>query len=138
MRFVIPSDLYQVSAVLKQIMDECERHRYGESPLFAIKLALEEALINAVRHGNKCDCRKKVHVEAKVDPKRFEVTIEDEGPGFERTKVPDPREDENLEKLHGRGLLLMETYMDEVKYSDGGRKIHMVLKNDPQRKKRGE
>ena len=67
---------------------------------------------------------------AEQSDKRFEITIEDEGKGFERSSVPDPRLDENLEKLHGRGLLLMEEYMDEVQYSAGGRRIRMVLRNE--------
>ena len=130
MRFVFQSDLRELPAVQKRILDEVERHHFTPDAVFAIKLSLEEALINAVKHGNKLDREKKVRVDVEISAQRFEITIEDEGEGFERSSVPDPRLDENLEKLHGRGLLLMEEYMDEVQYSAGGRRIRMVLRNE--------
>ena len=58
------------------------------------------------------------------------IEIEDEGPGFDRSSVPDPTSEENLERLHGRGILLMEAYMDKVEYSQGGRRVRMVKKNE--------
>jgi serine/threonine-protein kinase RsbW len=130
LRFVFQSDLRELPAVQKRILDEVERHHFTPDAVFAIKLSLEEALINAVKHGNKLDREKKVRVDVEISAQRFEITIEDEGEGFERSSVPDPRLDENLEKLHGRGLLLMEEYMDEVQYSAGGRRIRMVLRNE--------
>jgi len=130
LRFIIPSVFAQGHEVQKRIMAEVEKHHYCENAAFAIKLAVEEALINAIKHGNKLDPHKTVSVEASVTPTRAEIIIEDQGAGFDRTKVPDPRADENLERLHGRGILLMEAYMNKVQWLKGGRRVRMVRRND--------
>jgi len=127
--FTIPSDLSASRDVHKTIMDRVEAQHYDEQSTFAIRLALEEGLMNAIKHGNKLDPKKTVHVEAKVTAKATEITIEDQGKGFHRDTVPDPCAEENLLKCSGRGILLMEAYMDEVKYSQGGRRVRMVKKN---------
>ena len=127
--FTIPSDLAASRDVHKSIMDRVEAQKYDEQSTFAIRLALEEGLMNAIKHGNKHDASKTVHVEAKVTPKATEITIEDQGKGFHREEVPDPCAVENLLKCSGRGILLMEAYMDKVEYSNGGRKVRMVKKN---------
>jgi serine/threonine-protein kinase RsbW len=127
--FTIPSDLAASRDVHKAIMDRVEQQHYDEQSTFAIRLALEEGLMNAIKHGNKLDPKKTVHVEAKVTPKATEITIEDQGKGFHRETVPDPCAEENLLKCSGRGILLMEAYMDEVKYTQGGRRVRMVKKN---------
>ena len=117
--------------VQKQILDEVKRHGFNTNSLFATRLALEEALVNAIKHGNKLDPAKKVIVEAKVTPERVEIEIEDEGPGFRRSAVPDPIAEENLCKCSGRGILLIEAYMNSVKWSRGGRRVKMVRYNEP-------
>ena len=127
--FTIQSDLAASRDVHKEIMDRVEAQKYDEQSTFAIRLALEEGLMNAIKHGNKHDVSKTVHVEAKVTPKATEITIEDQGSGFHREEVPDPCAVENLLKCSGRGILLMEAYMDKVEYSNGGRKVRMVKKN---------
>jgi serine/threonine-protein kinase RsbW len=129
LQFTMPSQLAAVRDVHKAIMDEVEKHHYGEQAQFAIRLALEEGLMNAVKHGNKLDASKQVRVAASVTPQATEIIIEDQGQGFSRKEVPDPCAVENLLKCSGRGILLMEAYMDEVKYSDGGRRVRMVKKN---------
>jgi len=126
--FTIPSDVSASRDVHKTIMDRVEAQHYDDQSTFAIRLALEEGLMNAIKHGNRHDPKKTVHVEAKVTPKATEITIEDQGKGFHRETVPDPCADENLLKCSGRGILLMEAYMDEVKYSQGGRRVRMVKK----------
>jgi serine/threonine-protein kinase RsbW len=70
-----------------------------------------------------------VRIEASVSPNETEIIIEDEGPGFERADVPDPTAEENLLKCSGRGILLMETYMDQVEYSKNGRRVRMIKRN---------
>ena len=127
--FTIPSDLAASRDVHKAIMERVESLHYGEQSTFAIRLALEEGLMNAIKHGNKLDRSKTVHVEAKVTAKSTQITIEDQGKGFDRTDVPDPCASENLLKCSGRGILLMEAYMDKVTYSRGGRRVRMVKKN---------
>jgi serine/threonine-protein kinase RsbW len=130
LKFTIPSNYIAGRDVQKRILDDVSRVGFNSQSQFAIKLALEEALINAIKHGNGLDPTKKVHVEAKVSPTQIEITIEDEGPGFKRTAVPDPTLEENLEKCSGRGILLMEAYMNSVHWSHGGRRVKMVKKNE--------
>ncbi|CAN5683228.1 hypothetical protein BH09PLA1_BH09PLA1_35330 [soil metagenome] len=130
MKITIPSDLSAVREVQSRILDDVKRHGYGHESTFAIKLALEEVLINAIKHGNKFDQNKKVHVESNVTRDEAEIIIEDEGPGFERVEVPDPTLSENLTKCSGRGILLIEAYMTSVEYSNRGRRVRMVKKND--------
>jgi serine/threonine-protein kinase RsbW len=130
LKLTIPSDYAASRDVQKAILDEVSRCNYGEGCFFAIKLALEEGMNNAVKHGNKLDPAKKVRVDYSVTPQRFEITIEDEGPGFDPTKIPDPTAEENLEKCSGRGLLLIGAYMTKVEYLNGGRTLHMVKVND--------
>ena len=129
-KFKIPSDLSAVREVQSRILDDVKRHGYGAESTFAIKLALEEVLINAIKHGNKFDTSKHVHVESNVTPEAAEIIIEDEGPGFERVEVPDPTLVENLTKCSGRGILLIEAYMTSVEYSNKGRRVRMIKKND--------
>jgi serine/threonine-protein kinase RsbW len=132
LQFTIPSLLAATRDVHKQIMQEVEDKKYSEGSLYAIRISLEEGLINAVKHGNKLDSSKTVHVEAKVTKKSTEIVIEDQGNGFKRADVPDPCCKENLLKPSGRGILLMEAYMDKIVYSRGGRRVRMVKKNESQ------
>ena len=130
MTFTIRSDFSAGHDVQKRILDAVEKAGFNSQSTFAIKLALEEALINAIKHGNKLDLKQNVHIEASVSPTITEITIEDEGPGFDRSSVPDPTLEENLDKCSGRGILLMEAYMNRVEWSRGGRRVHRVKKNE--------
>jgi serine/threonine-protein kinase RsbW len=128
--FTIPSEYAAGRDVQRQILDGVASQGYTDQSTFAIKLALEEALINAIKHGNKLDPKKKVVVTAKVSPKQCEIQVEDQGPGFDRKSVPDPTLEENLDKCSGRGILLIEAYMNKVAWDRGGRRVKMVKKNE--------
>jgi len=122
---VIPSDPAEARRVqdeIEQLLLEC---RYGERDVFCIKLALEEALVNAIKHGNQMDRARKVHVSYSVRPDRFDIRITDEGGGFDPCDVPDPTAVENLERPCGRGLMLMRHYMTEVAFSPRGNSVQM-------------
>ena len=127
----IPSQYPAAQPIQKQILDDVTRLGYTAQNQFAIKISLEEALINAIKHGNKLDAKKRVRVQASVTAAQLEITIEDEGPGFDRASVPDPTDLANLEKCSGRGILLMESYMDHVEWSHGGRRVRMIKHNGP-------
>ena len=131
LKFDIPSDLAQTRNVNRQILQAVRDHGFSDNDYFGIKLSLEEALVNAIKHGNKLDPKKHVKIYASVDATKVEIIIEDEGPGFERDDVPDPTADENLTKCSGRGLLLMEAYMTSVEYSNRGRRIRLVKHKAP-------
>jgi serine/threonine-protein kinase RsbW len=113
----------------KQILDAAQKNGIDGENFFALRIALEEALINAIKHGNRMDPQKKVHVEAHIKSDRAEITIEDEGPGFDRTTIPDPTAEENLQKCSGRGILLIEAYMTNVTWDRNGRRLRMVREN---------
>lgn len=130
-RLAIHSDFSAARRAEQILLDEIERYGYSESAAFAIKLALEEALNNAIRHGNGCDNGKLVELQYDVDADRTVITITDQGDGFDPGTVPDPTTDENLEKPCGRGIMLMRAYMDEVRYNDKGNQVHMVKHNCP-------
>jgi serine/threonine-protein kinase RsbW len=128
---VIASD----SAEARRVQDEIEQllktYQYGERDIFSIRLALEEALVNAIKHGNQMDRAKKVRICFRVDPNRFDVLVVDEGPGFDPNDVPDPIACENLERPCGRGLLLMRHYMTEVAFHPPGNKVYMTKQRTP-------
>lgn len=130
LNFNIASDLAAARDVQRDVMGAVAAHGYSENAVFAIKLSLEEALVNAIKHGNKLDPKKRVRVHAAISDRQCEIVIEDEGPGFDRSTVPDPTADENLTKCSGRGLLLIEAYMTSVEYSKGGRRVRLLKVND--------
>jgi serine/threonine-protein kinase RsbW len=129
--FTIPSKYPDSQAVQDKIMQDVYRRGYNSQTVFAIKLALEEAMMNAIKHGNRLDETKKVHVEARVNSRQTEIVVEDEGVGFSRRAVPDPTLPENLEKCSGRGIHLIEAYMHEVEWSQGGRRVRMIIRDGP-------
>jgi anti-anti-sigma factor len=90
------------------------------------ELAFEEAIANAMVHGNQMKPAKKVHVTLCGDASRWGAIIEDEGDGFKPENVPDPNDPENLLKEAGRGILLMDAYVDELQYNRKGNRLRMV------------
>lgn len=125
-RVVIPSLAAKAHALQHRMVEDARAAGFSNEDCFAIQLALDEALANAIKHGNCDDPDKKVAVEYHVDASRFEARVRDEGCGFDPEDVPDPTAEENLNRPHGRGVLLMRAYMDEVSYSDRGRCVHLV------------
>jgi serine/threonine-protein kinase RsbW len=123
---VIPSAISEVLRVQELVIADARREGFTDRAQFALRLALDEALCNAIRHGNKSDERKKVIIEYEFTPEALTISIEDEGAGFSPDKVPDPTLEENLEKLGGRGVLLMKAYMTHVEYNERGNKVTLV------------
>jgi serine/threonine-protein kinase RsbW len=121
----IASDLAEARHVQEQIEAALQASGYSEHDVFSIKLAVEEALVNAIKHGNQMDPAKQVHVSYRITPDRFEVRITDEGPGFNPEDVPDPTDPENIEKPCGRGLLLIRGFMTSVEYVGRGNVVAM-------------
>ena len=102
-----------------------QRHQFGEEAVFAIKLTLEEAVTNAIKHGNKCDRSKNVTVRYFVDDYQAIVFIRDEGQGFRPDEIPDPTTPERLSLPNGRGILLMKAYMTELEYLHNGTEVYL-------------
>jgi len=123
---VVDSKPSAVVEVSKQILPKLEENNFDKDDIFAVHLTLEEAFLNAVKHGNKMDPTKKVKIDYSVDSEKVEISITDEGTGFEPESVADPRFGDGLYEPGGRGLLLMNSYMDIVKYNDLGNTVYMV------------
>jgi serine/threonine-protein kinase RsbW len=122
----IPSDLEEARRLQTTIEELLQRvTRFSESEIFGIKMALEEAIVNAIKHGNQMDRSKVVRVAYRISPYEFDVLISDEGPGFDPEDVPDPTAPENLERNCGRGLLLMRHYMSHIEYVGTGNTVRM-------------
>jgi serine/threonine-protein kinase RsbW len=117
-----PAEARRVQDAIEQLLESSTAHTHD---VFSIKLALEEALVNAIKHGNQLDRNKKVHISYRLHADRFEIQITDEGPGFDPNDVPDPTAIENLERPCGRGLMLMRHYMTEVTYNESGNSVLM-------------
>lgn len=110
----------------REIVAGIDPASFSPDEKLGIQLAIEEAIINAVEHGNQSDPLKHVTVEYSAAGDQFEISIADEGHGFKPDEVPDPSSDENLNKVTGRGLALMRVYMDSVEYNTTGNCVHMV------------
>jgi serine/threonine-protein kinase RsbW len=108
----IASTPFAIAEVCEWILPKLKAHKFSEEDIFAVHLALEEALINAIKHGNKMNPDKEVKVDYSVSLDRVEISMTDEGTGFNPEAVPDPRLGENLYKSEGRGTLLMQSAID--------------------------
>ena len=126
----IPSTLYAAKKPEELILQELHRCGYGEDATFAIKLALEEAMTNAVNHGNGNDKTKQITVRYCVTHQQTVILVRDQGSGFQPDHVPDPTSPGRLSLPHGRGLMLMRAYMSEVSYRSGGAEVCLIKKRD--------
>jgi serine/threonine-protein kinase RsbW len=123
----IASVYQQAKQVEEAILQHADHCGYNGEANFALKLCLEEALTNAIRHGNAGQAAKKITIRYRVNPEHIDIYIADEGPGFDPEDVPDPTLAENLSRPCGRGILLMRAYMNHVEYNAAGNEIHMVF-----------
>jgi serine/threonine-protein kinase RsbW len=122
---VIASDAASGKRVLDELLNQLREHRWSEHEVFGIHLAMEEALVNAIKHGNRLDVNKVVHVASKLADDYLFIQITDEGTGFDPTAVPDCTDPENLEIPSGRGLMLMRNFMSRVEYNEVGNSVTM-------------
>ncbi|MFQ5411276.1 MAG: ATP-binding protein [Phycisphaerae bacterium] len=125
---VVQNDLAAAKEPERIILSEVEQCGYCENATFAVKLALEEAMTNAFRHGNKSDPSKQIKIRYLVTPERVEIEVCDEGEGFTPDAIPDPTLPEYIDRPHGRGIMLMRAYLDKVEYCEGGNSVRLVMK----------
>jgi serine/threonine-protein kinase RsbW len=122
----LPSYVDVVSPFVDQMMRFISRFRGRDESNPQIELALHEALVNAIVHGNQEEPRKRVHVRCRCSTDgEVSITIRDEGQGFDIATVPDPTAQENLFRPSGRGIYLMTTLMDEVRFEQKGTVVHL-------------
>lgn len=125
-RVVVTNDLSAARKIQKRILAQAGDLGYSDKNRFAIRLAVEEALVNAYRHGNHRDPAKKITICYDVQPHQITVRIADEGKGFDPDGLPDPTCDERLGDPEGRGVMLMRSFADEVVFNEAGNEVQLV------------
>lgn len=128
--FELPSSIGLMHIILEYLMMRVEKVGVVNSATSNLFIALDEAFVNAVKHGNKFDAAKNVRISTEVSVKEARFTIEDEGEGFDVSAIPNPCDPENLFKTSGRGVLFIYNIMDEVKYNERGNRLTMTKKSD--------
>ncbi len=116
----IPSETARGQEVQERIVALMEKYEFTKRDVFSTRLALEEGIINAIKHGNRMDAAKTVKIQWGISSELVKVVISDEGEGFVPEEVPDPTADENLERPCGRGIMLMRAFMDTLVYNEVG------------------
>jgi anti-sigma regulatory factor (Ser/Thr protein kinase) len=156
--FVLDNDPAAIPGIVSQLQEKTLILELSEQAVAGVGVAVEEALVNSIQHGNLelssqlrevdhaafCDaleqrrgdtpyCQRRVRLQATVCPHEVVLVIRDQGRGFSVTELPDPREESNLHRIGGRGILLMRAYMDEVHYNDVGNEVRLIKRRITQR-----
>lgn len=128
----IPSSLPIAHKVLETFLQALRDAGWEGRDYFHVQMASEEALVNAVTHGNKESTEKQVEIEFRISPDEVNMRFKDEGAGFNPNSLPDPRNEDRLEAVHGRGVWLIREMMSEVQYLGRGNEVFMIRRrNDP-------
>ena len=109
--------------VIETLLTAMSHRGYSEQDRFAVHLALEEAIVNAIKHGNHYDPAKRVRVDYEITDRRVLAHVADQGAGFDPDRVPDPTLPENLEKDSGRGVMLMREFMTWIGFNERGNRV---------------
>ncbi len=128
---VIPSRAEASREVQEELLDQMTRRQWGEHDVFSVRLAMEEALINAIKHGNHYDPVKTVEITCQIFPDRIRIEICDQGKGFDLAAVPDPTDPDNLESPCGRGIMLMRSFMSRVEFNETGNRVSLERDRTP-------
>ena len=125
----LESTLESVDSAEQIVLAESKALGLDEDDLYRVGIAIRECMVNAVVHGNRYNSRKKVHLKVERTADRLTIVVRDEGDGFDPTAVPDPLDAENLLRGSGRGVMLMQSFMDEFQISQRqpqGTEVKMV------------
>jgi len=128
-KLVLKGVISELRAVCAKILCIAKSLDYSGDDLFATHLSIEEALVNAVKHGNRRDINKNIAIEYDITPEKIDVSVTDQGHGFKPEDVDDPRFGDNIYRTGGRGVLLIKSYMDAVEYNETGNSVRMVKFN---------
>lgn len=120
-----PENISELEGFIDQLRDSED---IGDEMYGNIIISLTEAVNNGIIHGNGCDPAKKVTISFKRDGNKLSFSVTDEGEGFDFSNLPDPTDPENLEKLTGRGVFLMNQLSDMLIFSNGGNTVEMIFK----------
>lgn len=127
----IASTAAEGKKVVDQLLQQLSWHEWQEHDVFGIHLAMEEAVVNAIKHGNQDDPTKLVHVVIRLSRDSVDIQVTDEGQGFNPGEVPDPTDDDNLDLPSGRGLMLMRSFMTLIEYNEKGNSVRMKKERLP-------
>jgi serine/threonine-protein kinase RsbW len=125
----VPSRLEVLESVQSLVTEAAREYRLSDDFAYWMELTICESMINAIRHGNRCDPSKTVHLKISLNGAQIEIIVEDQGTGFSLTDLADPTETKNLLKPSGRGVLIIRSFMDEVELSEcagGGSRLRML------------
>ena len=112
--------------IIETLLVQLESYGWSNRDSFGIHMAMEEAILNAIRHGNRCDPDKQVHIKIELCHERFCSQVTDQGAGFVLNDVPDPTLEENLENTCGRGVMLIKNFVDRVQYNETGNSVELT------------
>lgn len=131
LEFGISSELRMVGPVVGYFSRLARGHAFkSEVWAEAMPLAVDEALSNAIRHGNGEDSDREVLISAHMDAGGLEIVVEDQGPGFDPEALPDPSSEEGKLRASGRGVFLIRELCDRVIFEEGGRRVRLYFKRD--------
>ena len=122
----IRSNAKHLKKVSTRIVDLLMKRNVDKNHIFDIRLSIEEAVLNAIEHGNKGDESQTVNISFVIDDQRIEITVEDQGNGFSHIGLPDPTVDGNILRSHGRGVYLIHKLMDKIQYNDKGNRVKLI------------
>ncbi|MDR0336690.1 MAG: ATP-binding protein [Planctomycetaceae bacterium] len=115
-----PSNMNIAHDLIDQVMEQIKLSQWNNKEKFAVNMALEEALVNAIQHGNGSDPTKQVHFSCRLNGQRIYVRVEDEGSGFNPNEVPDPTDPEHIMIASGRGVLLIKSFVSRIQWNEKG------------------
>jgi len=127
-QFVIPSDFAFMGAVVQYTCELVVKFEIAEPDNIHLKIALLEAITNAIEHGNQFSPKKTVQIQIKVNREQATFIVKDQGPGFDYRNLPDPTKPENITKVRGRGVYMIYRIMDSVRFNPAGNQITMIKK----------
>jgi len=122
---LIANDMEIGRHVLNELLAELRANDWSPRDVFGVHLAMEEALVNAITHGNRNDDSKHVDIRCRLSPHTVHIEIRDEGPGFDPATLPDPTDPKRLNAPGGRGVMLMREFMTSVEFLNSGSAVIM-------------
>jgi serine/threonine-protein kinase RsbW len=125
--FRIKSKVDAIYSVEQEILECASELGYDGDSCFCLRLAMDEALINAIIHGNHRDEGKFIHIIALCDRSQIAITVQDEGDGFDQTTLINPTQEPYLHKTSGRGVYLIQQFTHELQFNDKGNAITFII-----------
>lgn len=122
----IPSETKYIRKISSEIVESIAHHKVEEEKIFDIRLSVEEAVRNAIIHGNHSDKKKSVRISYWIEHHHLVIEVEDEGSGFDHKLLPNPTEKDNIMRNSGRGVYLIHRLMDKLEYSEKGNRLKMT------------